>query len=1826
MVQLPVVSPLERKLREEAKKRQQLSPPPPVRAPQAVPQSFQAPQAQPTQQGGGFLEGLGNLVQGIGTGIGLASPPGFKESASDVLKAAEIPARVSAEGAIGFLDPRNAIPLSGGTTTGEQRVQRETQRFREETGRNPSFLEGLAVSERAQPLPPGVRGAAQLLFDPLNASPGLGVLPGGREIAGAAGRQIARGADKFVGAGRVVEEIAEQVPAAARVIPSAPRQGRSDDRNLLTAIQSFIKQPRIPVFRIDKPGLDIAQLNKPQGLYVSIGVDAGTSPHLEEGSVLYRLTIEPKSVLRTPDDLEVSHVRFGRGGKGPASAGVAALQKLLPNDFSRLLVASKADLVEELNHRFSGPDYNQFADAYELLEVYAAQVARRRGFDAIESIDTIAPQFSEIVVLDNTIISTTRPSPVPRAGAISAPTRRTVNLDKANVDPSTLAPGTNVTWRGVRGPVNRQVAENGQIVRRPFTGPQPGVPNVARVAEGRPIVRGKAALISRLGLEERLGGLSPEAAESARAFLRMLPDDLLQDLGSTFYREAPDVGGVLGITDNAIGGFYDSGNSLVNIVKGVVNRSAAAERIIVHEISHHLEQFIPSGDARKLVKQFEADRAANGDQVIRQANTARAHRKQGPIPAADENAIHAAYRFEGTFPEWLAEVLTDKALRDIFVEIPTYRNAFQKVMARLRDIAIETYNFIRGRRFNDEAERVYRSLINGEFPASGRRTLGIEDALLHQGPTEPSVSVLAKVDTMRSVAPKTTPAAERVEDLSRTIQENLTDKFAGANAMDRRAKREFHDANPGEPFPQVAQVEQYLALAAGSPESAKTMLDHTAVLLGRAMGRNTDVADVNRFFILKHIGEVINMHPERLGTGGINSVAEADQGIQELATKLGPERMAQVEQASAVVREHFRELLDMQVASGLIESDLAQTLKTQYPWYYPLKYVEDEIAGAVDTGRRTVNVADNGLRRLSEIGNEAASKDPLDTIARTTVQVHRLIAHNDAKKAAIYAAQLDPKMADQITFVPPAAKGVIIEGEAAIRKVPQTGKRGTIAFHEGGDVRVYEVPNWLVQELEWVNHLPSGIIDSGFRILNTIPRAVLTSYNPAFIAGNFVYDMFTVGVTRGVGPHRVIESLLRNVRAIVRDDPNYRAMLRAGVGMSGFHGQTPEQIATSVRKSGNLAVRTQDDWRKLLANPIKTINVIGRAVEMAPRRAMFEQTLRKGGTTTEAALDARRVTVDFQRNGRWVREANNMWIYLNAAVQGALLPFRALRDFQAARYGLAGFMAAQIPLYAYNRTFTEERGVGNYNDIPLRERTGKIIIMIPSSERDQRGNIVPHYITPITNLREFSLVAAPIIYLMAKLDERDPESLGQYLQATAPSVNPASAITGGGESLGGIQVPGYPLQKIAEIAANHDSFRDREIVPIELEGLPLEQQFTPFTSEVAKRIGPVLGISPLHVDHMMKAGVAADMFALADVAIRRSGGGPDPYIDGLAAQLEEIEDNYSAEEVKKIRRRFLADLPAGDDRKVLDRELSRRQEARLPFVSRITDRFYRKRGGQLYRTAVEQAVDKAGVSKKQTRQASGSISRLYDVHQSAEKTLDVKMREGEITPAQWRQGHSVTGRTYGAQLAGIAALYPGSLQATSPLEREQFNQMVNTMMGAMPDKRSRAELMIAAYRTIQPEELAPGIMDFRRFYAERDKFVATLSSDNRVLFQEERELSMTATEKEWEAAQRLLKPYWDVGNTIPELPQFPVPQSSKDRWEEYLLADAQKRQFMLKETPEMAEVFSLISEERQAMRHDLANDELDFALTFWGYRGEPSHPRAVQLWKERNQTIPSSAP
>jgi hypothetical protein len=728
---------------------------------------------------------------------------------------------------------------------------------------------------------------------------------------------------------------------------------------------------------------------------------------------------------------------------------------------------------------------------------------------------------------------------------------------------------------------------------------------------------------------------------------------------------------------------------------------------------------------------------------------------------------------------------------------------------------------------------------------------------------------------------------------------------------------------------------------------------------------------------------------------------------------------------------------------------------------------------------------------------------------------------------------------------------------------------------------------------------------------------MLTTYNPAFLAFNFVFDTVQSAMLRGVMPWSTGQALVKNLIAIVREDKVLNEMIKAGGDPSGYWGMNIQKMMQRFKDGGHLGMRSQYDYMQLLTRPWDTFKEIAHAAELAPRRALYERRLAKGDTVARAALAAKRGTMDFQRGGWAVRMADSLFIYVNPGVQGTMLPMRALwsgvrkgydlgENSKAARYGLTGFLAAQSAAYAWNSQFEE------YRNLPIKEKYGSLMIMTPSDELDRFGNTVPHRWHIVHNLREFAAFSAPIIRIYDQLRGTDVESFEDFSKTMVEQLNPASSITR-------LTVPTTALQLYTEVTMNFDTFRDRPIVPDDLVNLPPSEQFDLQTSETAKRVGSWLGYSPMKIDHLTHVGVTRDVIGLADVFLREQSG-EDVQADAILAHIEQQRQLMNDDDYAIARNLILRDLDQDMRERVLD--LERAPDPSAPFIGSIQKRFYRAYGGsEYYRAGIEAAARKGKLDAKQIRTVNARLGDLGDELAGEQVSRDRDFARGHndrgepVTGKDWRAGRRIESQKVAGYILSLGIGYPDfqKLQADPELMKD-FYDTVATINGKIEDPRTRTELNLAAYRAIPIFEITPGVEDWTQHFKSKDDFLKTLSDAEWRDLQDRLRSRMTERERTYDDyvnPNGLARAYWDVAkDRFAELDDPAITQELFRSYEQISAGqspEVQQDKFeFLQKYPSIEGLHGDIRDIRSAMR--LMDPGLDAFLYRWEFTTALTNP------------------
>ncbi len=806
-------------------------------------------------------------------------------------------------------------------------------------------------------------------------------------------------------------------------------------------------------------------------------------------------------------------------------------------------------------------------------------------------------------------------------------------------------------------------------------------------------------------------------------------------------------------------------------------------------------------------------------------------------------------------------------------------------------------------------------------------------------PIPPTGATAGKgLDDMLNMLRDARKPVKQSRDLGLKFQEQANDIFYGIRQMQGRVAK-TQTIQPGGKMDFITNITR-------NPGSSNAGYARYEMAKGKIKSIAPDVEEdfINSIVNANHYKEVLTQKgTTRVMAGGFTNPSELDTVLGELQSRLGVAKFNKAQQAAEVIRDTYKNELGRLVDAGLFDSKLAQELNTKYPWYNPLKYAEDLESLPNGASKKTLNVINNGLKRLTEEGTAKAARSPMNVLMESLVQNEVKIVKNDTTRSIVKLALEDPTLVNKVTkksLIRPVAQ---VEDELIFR--PYKGDiPGTLSFFEKGKRQVYEVPEFISREATELQELLSKFNQNSLvqtvGAINGISRSAFTTYNPAFILSNMMNDSLTAFIRTGVMPQEIAIRLIKNIRGLESDKLLNNAFSLSGAKQQRFYGA---DIANKIAKNGGKVINDSKSFGRHIIDAIPTAGEMG---EQAPRMTVFEKYLKKNlpnwktmtaeeiAATPEgrkAAANAVEATINFGRGSFLAKSANPFVIFLNASMEGMKLPYRAIREGSAARWRLAGVTAGITTMAAYNLTYPE------YFDVPNEIRWGSVVIMLPSTSVDPKtGKNKPNYVTVIPRTREWGAFLGTTTYAMEKLFSQNPTDFGTFSATMAPQLIPFGDVSS--------IIPTQVLQETVEQIANYDFYRHAPIVSQSMEDLPTEQQTQAYTSPTIERIANMLGWSPVRVQHGTQGlfgGAGNVVTSITDVITNLIS---PPMQSG---KIEKIAKEYEAAIRSSDKNKLLKDLSPQEKQGVF----AKLKEGNIPIVTPVVKRVLPGRGGQLLQTS-----------------------------------------------------------------------------------------------------------------------------------------------------------------------------------------------------------------------------------------------------------------------------------
>ena len=452
----------------------------------------------------------------------------------------------------------------------------------------------------------------------------------------------------------------------------------------------------------------------------------------------------------------------------------------------------------------------------------------------------------------------------------------------------------------------------------------------------------------------------------------------------------------------------------------------------------------------------------------------------------------------------------------------------------------------------------------------------------------------------------------------------------------------------------------------------------------------------------------------------------------------------QLDELADKVYEVVESTRSRMLESGLISQEAYDALK-EVESYVPLTNFEDEsievssIMQGNDIsikgkewkqakGRTTKagNILVNMLQQGTAVEIRAAKNELLKTI-------HDIIVKNpDSDIAKVYTPETLPKQKILVTANNPKYVGVKVDGEQKY-----------IRFEN----------DLLAENIQNTTNAQVGDIFKNLSKINNYLRAMITTWNPEFMLGNFFRDLAT-GIIHLQGQQdlnvdldgkkitkEAIALVPKAIKQIAKFEIGkkgqdtklgkmYQEYIKDGA-KTGWTQQTKyEDLVKDLKKASNL--EGEKSVSKRIGTVKNFVEGLNTSVENGIRFAAYVSARNNGVSREAAASLSKELTVNFNRKGEAGAVLNAMYLFSNTAIQGTMTMARNLTHRRSwvdvngkKRKSLTGaqkmagaltVMGGLLPLLNRALADEDEEGVSEYDKIQDFVKERNIVVMVGGSD------------------------------------------------------------------------------------------------------------------------------------------------------------------------------------------------------------------------------------------------------------------------------------------------------------------------------------------------------------------------------------------------------------------------------------------------------------------------------------------------------------------------------
>lgn len=555
---------------------------------------------------------------------------------------------------------------------------------------------------------------------------------------------------------------------------------------------------------------------------------------------------------------------------------------------------------------------------------------------------------------------------------------------------------------------------------------------------------------------------------------------------------------------------------------------------------------------------------------------------------------------------------------------------------------------------------------------------------------------------------------------------------------------------------------------------------------------------------------------------------DAGMTIRELAKK-HPEF---VEAAKELYR-YQQHLINELVNAGMLSAKAAADMRKRWPHYVPFQRIVDGIDAPSVGGKKFVNVG-NTIQKFK--GSSRDILDPLESVISNTFRVVSAIERNKVGQSFVKLSRMK-------------GMGDLCE---EVKGTPRSTD-STFYVWEGGKKKTYATSPELLSALKMTNKEGMNMLVKVLRVPAGWLRSGAT-LSPEFILRNPVRDMVSTSLYSKHGFIPVWDTV-RGLSLYLKKGKEYWDYMNSGAAQSAMVSLDRDYLHGQMRD-----LLKNKSVLSMCASPIEALRAFSEATEMATRLAEFD--LAKKGYTgignrlfgnerkplsnTEAGIEARDVTLDFGRHGKSTQSLNQTIAFFNAAIQGTDKMIREFKEHPAQMTAktFIGITLPSVLLWYLNKDDPR------YQELPQWQKD--IFWVIPGKD---------------------TLYKIPKPFELGILFGTVPERVMQYMYDKEKGRNGPGFKGLGGSIMDNLLPSAIPTGMLPalEWISNYSFFMGRNIVPLSQSKLPDRQQYGPYTSYLARKVGDAFNLSPRKIDNTIQD-VGGNLAALGNSLIDQAAG------------------------------------------------------------------------------------------------------------------------------------------------------------------------------------------------------------------------------------------------------------------------------------------------------------------------------------------------------------------